>query len=110
MKRKGIALSIETIVILISAVALLAVLMYFILGPGKEGLNQFEIEGKISSGCGQYAQLHEKCDVAISVADMPTYPTAVQELSKNCKLKGIPACDGTSLSTQCLTTCCVLCR
>lgn len=98
--KKGAALAIETTVLLVLAVVVLATLLFMFFGIAKDPTVQIEL--KRTSACRAYAAQHPKCDSPSADQDTLT------KLGEACKgLSGYSACAGsTSASLACILQCC----
>ena len=101
---KGVSLSIETIVILILAVIVLAAMLIFFSGttnPATDTLRATRIQ---TESCGAYVRKDPDC-TDIGINDVP--PDVKQHIADACKtLEGYPECDTGSQDINCIRSCC----
>lgn len=62
MKLKGVSLSIETIIVLILAISVMGVLLYYFNSTTGPPINEAKLLADISNKCSDYAMLDPKCN------------------------------------------------
>lgn len=97
--RKGASLPIETTVILVLAVVVLATLLFMFFGVAKDPTATNEL--KRTSACRTYTAQNPKCDAPGSDQD------ALTKIGDACKgLGGYPKCTGGAADLACILQCC----
>ena len=102
MTMKGMALAIETIVVIVIAVLVLVALIAFFLGVFPGGQQQVELISRQTSLCSQYIREDPDCN---SPDDVKNYDLKL-ELSDVCSQLNHPCSRGSSADAVCVSNCC----
>ena len=112
---KGIALAMETMVYIILAVLVLAILLYFLTTNAAPLQNQAQLEEKRAKYCSMYVQHNSDCNNPGGVTQLGTDAgkTVVKDdLLKTCDKIGISSCSVSASDrdqAKCIQTCCYVC-
>lgn len=104
---KGIGLPIETIIILVLAVLVLGVLLWFFATSSSPAIDLVKLKQEQATWCASYQQSNNRCDDAgDSSVDQDIKDHLVDVCSKlNAKEGGYSHCSGT-FSNECAKECC----
>ena len=104
---KGISLSIETVIVMIIAAVVLAVLVLYFKGTVFQGKSQIDAEGERAKACADYMKLDKNCDgKADDSASSGLLDPARKRIVEICNQLNYPECKPND-NSGCIHKCCI---